>query len=83
MTIPEALSELSQQQMNATEQTMICCQQFLDYMATHPDAKIRYYASDMILNLHSDASYLSVTGACSKAAGIFFLGSLPQANKPL
>jgi hypothetical protein len=33
--------------------------QFLDYMWTHPDAIIRYRASDMILNVHSDASYLS------------------------
>jgi len=31
--------------------------QFLDYMWTHPDAIIRYHASDMILNVHSDASY--------------------------
>jgi hypothetical protein len=32
----------------------------VDYLATHPDATIRYHASDMILNIHSDASYLSV-----------------------
>ena len=52
-------------------------------MATHPDATIRYYASDMILNVHSDASYLSVPNARSRAAGIFFLGSLPQTDKPI
>eukprot|EP00804_Cyclotella_cryptica_P000097 CCRYP_013741-RA/>CCRYP_013741-RA protein AED:0.45 eAED:0.45 QI:0/0/0/1/0/0/2/0/125 len=57
--------------------------QFLDYTATHPDAEIRYHASDMILNVHSDASYLSVPNARSRAAGIFFLGSLPQPNKPI
>ena len=82
-TIPEALSELSQQQTKATENTLQRCRQFLDYMATHPNAKIRYYASDMILNVHSDASYLSVPNARSRAAGIFFLGSLPQADKPI
>eukprot|EP00804_Cyclotella_cryptica_P027479 CCRYP_007450-RA/>CCRYP_007450-RA protein AED:0.29 eAED:0.29 QI:0/0/0/1/1/1/3/0/633 len=43
-TIPAALSELSQQQTNATENTLKRCEQFLDYMATHPDATIRYYA---------------------------------------
>ncbi len=32
-TIPEALSELSQQQMKATENTLKQCRQFLDYMA--------------------------------------------------
>jgi len=39
-TIPAALSELSQQQTKATENTMQHCKQFLDYMATHPDAII-------------------------------------------
>eukprot|EP00804_Cyclotella_cryptica_P016252 CCRYP_005739-RA/>CCRYP_005739-RA protein AED:0.46 eAED:0.46 QI:0/-1/0/1/-1/1/1/0/96 len=38
--IPEALSELSQQQTKATENTLQRCKQFLDYMAMHPDAKI-------------------------------------------
>eukprot|EP00804_Cyclotella_cryptica_P029279 CCRYP_011676-RA/>CCRYP_011676-RA protein AED:0.16 eAED:0.06 QI:0/0/0/1/0/0/6/0/1468 len=73
-TIPHALSELATQQSNATEQTLKRCHHFLDYMATHPDARIRYHASDMILNVHSDASYLSVKNAKSRAAGIFFLG---------
>ena len=37
----------------------------------------------MILNIHLDASYLSVPDARSRAGGIFFLGSLPQDNKPI
>eukprot|EP00804_Cyclotella_cryptica_P018372 CCRYP_015481-RA/>CCRYP_015481-RA protein AED:0.17 eAED:0.17 QI:0/0/0/1/1/1/2/0/862 len=82
-TIPHALSELATQQSNATEQTLKRCHHFLDYMATHPNARIRYHASDMILNVHSDASYLSVKHAKCRAAGIFFLGSLPQNNKPI
>ena len=32
--------------------------QFLDYMHTHPNAKIRYYPSDLFVNIHLDASYL-------------------------
>eukprot|EP00804_Cyclotella_cryptica_P006570 CCRYP_021177-RA/>CCRYP_021177-RA protein AED:0.47 eAED:0.47 QI:0/-1/0/1/-1/1/1/0/196 len=52
-------------------------------MATHPSACIRYYALDMVLNVHSDASYLSVKDAKSRAAGIFFLGSLPKTNQPI
>lgn len=82
-TIPHALNELSGQQAKATENTMKRCKQFLDYMATHPDAKIRYYKSDMILNVHSDASYLSAPNARSRAAGIFFLGSIPENSKPI
>jgi hypothetical protein len=46
----------------------------LDYLATHPDATIRYHASDMILHIHSDASYLSVSNARSRLGGLFFLG---------
>jgi hypothetical protein len=46
----------------------------LDYLATHPDATIRYHASDMILHIHSDASYLLVSNARRRLGGLFFLG---------
>jgi hypothetical protein len=49
----------------------------LDYLATHPDATIRYHASDMILHIHSDASYLSVLNAQSRLGGLFFCGEKP------
>ena len=52
-------------------------------MASNPDAKIRYRASDMILNVHSDASYLTAPNAQSRAGGIFFLGSLPKDGCPI
>ena len=58
-------------------------QTILDYMSTHPDAKIRYYASEMILNVHLDVLYLSATNAQSRAAGVFFLGSLPCDGRPI
>jgi len=57
--------------------------QFLDYMWTHPDAIIRYRATNMILNVHSDASYLSAPKARSRAGGYFFLGSLPRDGDPI
>ena len=47
-------------------------------MWTHPDAKIRYRVSDMILKVHSNASYLSAPKARSHAGGYFFLGSIPR-----
>jgi hypothetical protein len=47
----------------------------LDYLATHPDTTIRYHASDMVLYIHSDASYLSVSNARSRLGGLFFLGN--------
>ena len=52
-------------------------------MATHPEAKIRFRASDMVLNVHSDASYLSAAKVRSRPGGNFFVGSLPTDGKPI
>jgi hypothetical protein len=78
-----ALSEISSQQAAPTENTMKRVNQFLDYIWAHPDAIIRYHASDMILNVHSDASYLSAPKSRSQAGGYFFLGSLPCDGDPI
>ena len=51
---------------------------FLDYCHTHPDATIRYKASDMILWVHSDAGYNNTEGARSRAGGHFYLGNYPD-----
>ena len=59
MTILLALSAIASNQANPTHATMQRVHQLLDYMTSHPKAIIRYYASDMILNVHSDASYMS------------------------
>ena len=82
-TILMALSDIASQQNKPTEKTMQRVTQFLDYMATNPHATIRYRASDMILNLHSDASYLSAANARSRAGGFFFLGSTPVDTEPI
>ncbi len=37
----------------------------------------------MILNVHSNASYLSAPNACSCAGGYFFLGSTPCDGSPI
>ena len=52
------LNTIAIQQTSATENTLKITVEFLDYVATHPDAKIRYRTSDMILQIHTDASYL-------------------------
>ena len=83
VTILTALSEIAGQQSKPTEKTMDRVNHFLDYMATNPDAKIRYYGSDMVLNVHSDASYLTAPGARSRAGGHFFLGSIPKDGCPI
>jgi hypothetical protein len=77
-TILMALSAITSQQALPTEDMHNCVNQFLDYMATHPDTKIQYRASNMVLNVHSDALYLSAPNAQSHAGGYFFLGSTPR-----
>eukprot|EP00804_Cyclotella_cryptica_P029695 CCRYP_018699-RA/>CCRYP_018699-RA protein AED:0.27 eAED:0.27 QI:0/0/0/1/0/0/2/0/408 len=54
-----------------TQNTMSKVHQFLDYAMTHPDAMITYRDSNMILAVHSDASYLLETKARSRAGDIF------------
>ena len=53
--------------------TMKNIHQFLDYIATNPDSIATYYARDMVLAVHSDASYLSESNARSCAGGHFFM----------
>ena len=83
MIILLALSDIASEQANPTKKTMKRVCQLLDYMAIHPEAKIRFHASDMMLNVHSDASYLSAANGRSRAGGYFFLGSLPIDGKPI
>jgi hypothetical protein len=74
-----ALGSLASAQTKATTNTMKAAHQLLDYAATHPDAKVRFNKSDMILQMHSDASYLSESEARSRAGGIAFMaGTTPQ-----
>jgi hypothetical protein len=65
------------------EHKMTKTKQLLDYLATHPDATVRFHASDMILNTHSDASYRSEANAHSQACGHFFMGWHANPTKPI
>ena len=49
--------------------------QFLDYAASQEEAIITYNASDMVLSVHSDASYLSERNAHSRAGGHHYLSN--------
>ena len=73
LSILHALSAITSEQAKPTKQTLTQVQQLLNYMATNPNTVVKFYASDMILNLHSDASYLSSGQGRSRAGG-FFLG---------
>jgi hypothetical protein len=68
------LNDIFIEKIKATEKTQAAADQLLDDVATRPDATIRYHASAMILHIHSDASYLSVSNARSRLRGLFFCG---------
>jgi hypothetical protein len=74
-----SLGTLAAAQTKGTAETTKACTQLLNYAATHSDAVIRYTSSDMILKLHSDASYLSEPEARSRAGGFHYLGN----NQPI
>ena len=50
----------------------------MDYLHTYPNAYIRFYASDMILHVDSDAAYLVAPKARSRIAGCFHLSEHPK-----
>ena len=82
-TILLAISSIANEQANATEESEKRIKQLLDYLATLPNAKIKFYASKMSLNVHSDASYLSEPRAKGSMAGVYFMGDVPEDGKPI
>ena len=46
----------------------------MDYLHTHSNISLRYYASDMQLWVDSNAAYLVLPQARSRLAGYFYLG---------
>ena len=72
-TMLVALSAIASEQASPTEETMKKTLQFLDYVSSHPDAILTYRASNMVLNVHSNASYLVEPKARSRAGGHYFM----------
>ena len=70
-----ALSAIAADQAAPTQNTLEKVDQLLDYAPSQEDAIITYHASDMVLAIHSDASYLSEPKARSRAGGHFFMSS--------
>ena len=67
-----ALNTVGSQQFKITKNTQDVVTHLLQYCASHPDATVRYYASNIVMHVHSDASYLSCLQAWSRAGGFFF-----------
>jgi hypothetical protein len=77
------INVLASEQSKATSVTSDKVIKLLNYCNTHPETKIRYHASDMILYIHSDASHLSEKEAKSRAGGFFYMGSSTNRDKKL
>jgi hypothetical protein len=82
-TLIMPINVLASEQSNATEVTADKVIKLLNYCNSHPETKLRYHASDMILHIHSDASYLSENEAKSRAGGFFYIGSNAKTDKKL
>jgi hypothetical protein len=77
-TLLPALSDLSTEQANGTRKTLFKFNQLLDYCHTNPEATVHFLASGMQVTIESNASYLSVSKAKSRAAGYFYLSTRSQ-----
>ncbi len=75
-----AIGELATEQSGGTTTTMDKLAELLKYCATHPDAIVRFTASNMVLAVESDASYLSVVNARSCAVGYFYMTNKTARN---
>lgn len=73
-----ALGALAKQQTKGTENIAKAVTQLLNYAATHPDATLQYRASDMVLHIDSNASYLSMPESRSRAGSYYYLSAKSQ-----
>jgi hypothetical protein len=76
-TMLPAINEISDSQASPTQKTKNACTMLLDYAATYPLVIIRYYASNMALNVDTDAAYLVLPNALSRYAGHYILSDTP------
>jgi hypothetical protein len=82
-TILTPLSAIAAKKSNPTVHTTQRSQQLLDYLATQEPAVLTYRKSEMVLAVHSNASYLNEEKAQSRAGGHHFLSEdipFPQNN---
>ena len=82
-SICTAVHELGSVQAQPTLNDMAKMDRLLQYVSTHRNIGIRYYASNMILNMLSDASYLSRPRARSVLGFYGYLGLPNGINGPI
>ena len=91
-TIHTALNDIATKQSSPTIKTKDVTLMLIDYLYTHPNAKIRYHARNMQLYIDSDAAYLVTPKEANGIAGYFYLSdhytggtgnSSPKLNAPI
>jgi hypothetical protein len=70
-----ALNELARKASKGTEATLAAATHLLNYIASNNRPRICYQASDMVLQIDSDASFQVCEQARSRAGGYHYLGS--------
>ena len=74
-TMLTAINKIASYQSNPTENVELAVNRLLSYAKKWSNASLLIKASDMILQAHSDASYLSESASRSRIGGILYLGN--------
>ena len=80
-TILPACNEVTLQQAHPTQTTLQKILMLFDYLNTYPNAKIRFYTSDMNLYIDSNAAYLIAPKAKSRISGFYYLSNICKETK--
>ena len=83
MTVLVTLSTMVSKQSKPTIKTKNASGQLLNYLSTHPNMTIRYFGSEMVLNIHFGALYLLAKNAWSLVCCHFFLGCIQRNGKSI
>ena len=82
-TVLASIRTIVSEQSHVTEGTENRVQQLLDHLTTQPATTICYYAPEIVLKMHLDASYLSEARAQIMVAGYYFMGGVPNNGHPI
>jgi hypothetical protein len=74
-TVLTPKSAIASQSAYPTKETLAHTNQLLNNLATQEDAVLTYNRSEMVMAVHSDASYLCEPKAKSRAGGHFFMST--------
>ena len=77
-TMIVTLNNIAAVRSKPTQKMMNKCKRLMDYAATYPIIKLRFFVTDMILHIDSDATYIVQDNAKSQIAGYYILSSYPQ-----